>query len=270
MDSCVKLCKLTTPEGVADVLPQYVVEPKFDGFRFLYTPKNGFVSRTGKPLYHLSHLARLFNKQVCEGEIVGDNWNHVSSVARASKSFRAERLAAVVFELDVTSPDYCQLTYENRCALRDKFVSKLDSGFVTTPIGRTFTTVNAVKDYMCECVNAGCDGIILKKKHSMYIINRNSDWLKIKPVVTEEAMLIGLEEEVSIQGKPKGQCGSLLLRRPRQRVTFSCAGLTAEQKMLFWDTFDSYKGSLVEYKCRGFHSSGKPIEPRFVRVRVPE
>lgn len=252
------------------------IEPKRDGFRMLIV--DGKVqSRSGKPLYNYQHILDELGEDlqgvVLDGEFHGATWEETSQVARASKSERSVKLLFTVFDmlsLQEWQKQVCEFTLWQR---QERLRSWL-RGQYTRPhvkIVEPFVPNSGVNPY--EYFEAlyklfltqGCDGLVLKRMDSMYEFKRTKTWLKVKPVLECDAVVVGMEQG---EGKHKGRMGKLLVKpEGSEVVTGVGTGFTDEQREMFWNGAPYYEGVFVQVEYRKVNPSGKLVEPRFVRVR---
>ncbi|MGL5935055.1 MAG: hypothetical protein ACRCZI_05480 [Cetobacterium sp.] len=253
---------------------KWYVEPKFDGARLIYH-KGKFLSRTGKPLHNLDHIAAalepLSESWTLDGEVYGEDWSTTMSVARSSKTEKAGNwLKFAVFD-SLTNEEweqqYCMYTLADR---RDHLNTLWTPNNHSHLVPRvTVEDYEQFSIYHEDNLTAGCDGTVLKLKNSLYEFRRTKTWLKVKPVETFDCVVVGVKEGT---GKYKGMLGALEIQPELGGPTSFCSGMTDEQRSLWWSPY--YKpgcpaiiGKTIEVQARGVHKSGRLIEPRFIRIR---
>lgn len=244
-------------------------EAKHDGARCLIV--DGKVqSRTGKPLYNLDlileELGPYTQGAVFDGEITGDGWADTMHNVRASKSKRDQSgLIFRPFDL-LTLKEWearkCDRTLSDRQQLLWQLTPDTDHVQVVSRFD--------IKDYAQFeviynlCLEEGCDGIVLKRKDSLYEFKRTKTWLKVKPDTTVDGVVVG-----TVPGKLKytGMVGSLIFKPEGSEVTTQVSGMTDSQRFDWYQNPERILGKTIEVKARGWHPSGRLIEPRFVRIR---
>jgi DNA ligase-1 len=251
---------------------QWIIEPKYDGARLIYH-KGQFLSRTGKPLHNLDHIAKelvRFKGYTLDGEVYGENWAETMSVARSSKTVKVNNgLKFAVFEM---MPDAC---WEEQISLGDDVVARRswicdtilpwDINFNFVHAVR-FQTANSYEDFTkihAAHLNMGCDGTVLKKINSLYEFKRTKTWLKVKPIETYDCEVIGV---VTGFGKHTGRMGALMIQ-PEGSEVVSKVGTGFSDEERDWQLCLNLIGRTIEVQARGLHPSGCLIEPRFIRVR---
>lgn len=249
---------------------EWVIEPKYDGARLIYH-KGQFLSRTGKPLHNLEHIAeelKHLRDWTLDGEVYGDDWASTMSVARASKTKKdGGKLRFGVFDVLVNSEweqQACVRPFHERREYTSLLLPSRDN--------REFVhVVNQYRAYSFEEFQAlhkqnlenGCDGTVLKRLDSLYEFKRVKTWLKVKPVETFDCLVVGWKTGT---GKYTDMIGALeILVSPG--VTCYCSGMSDAQRK-DWRTNEGWIiGKTIEVQARGVHPSGALIEPRFIRIR---
>lgn len=244
-------------------------EAKHDGARCLIV--NGKVqSRTGKPLYNLDlileELGWRMNEAVFDGEITGENWADTMHNVRASKSERdMSGLIFRPFDL-LTLKEWQTKTCARPLGDRQDLLRQLvtDSDHVRI-VGRVdLADYSEFEWFYDHRIADGCDGVVLKQKDSLYEFKRTKTWLKVKPDTLVDGVVTGL-----VPGKLKyaGTLGSLKFQPEDSGVITQVSGMTDEQRNAWWSDPTLIVGRTIEVKARGWHPSGRLIEPRFIRIR---
>lgn len=259
---------------------KWQIEPKRDGFRLLIV--DGIPqSRSGKPLHNIQHildeLGSLAKGWVFDGELHGSSWEETSHVARASKSERETKLTYTIFDALTVHE------WNNKCTTRtlverqrwmQKYTPETEHVKFVKPwhVGLTgyaeFEKIHKIN------LAEGCDGTVLKRCDSLYEFKRTKTWLKVKPVLDCDCLVVGMKEGT---GKYKGMLGALEVRPewdlhkwPNSPPTTFVSGMDDEQRRLWWrgkDAWEPIIGKWIEVSYRKMNPSGKLVEPRFVRVR---
>jgi DNA ligase-1 len=106
----------------------------------------------------------------------------------------------------------------------------------------------------------GGEGIILRRPGSPYTQGRSRDVLKVKSYADMEAVVLA---HLPGKGRNRGRLGALLVELPGSRTRFKIGtGFSDEVR----DRPPSV-GALVTFKHYGFHASGIPRFPSFLRIR---
>jgi DNA ligase-1 len=254
---------------------KWQIEPKRDGFRLLIVdgvPQ----SRSGKPLHNIQHILEELDHHskgmVFDGELHGDTWEQTSHVARASKSEREEKLTYTIFDaltVHEWNNQYTTRTLQERQKWMQKYTPETDHVKFVVPIQvarySEFEIVHKIN------LAAGCDGTVLKRKDSLYEFKRTKTWLKVKPALDCDCLVVGMEEGT---GKYKGMLGALVVLPALNGVdgkpvaaTTKVSGMTDDQRRYWWRNPSVIQGALIEVTYRKVNPSGRLVEPRFVRIR---
>lgn len=252
---------------------KYQLEPKYDGARLIYK-RGEFFSRSGKnTLNNLEHIKAELDKIpgienfVLDGELHGADWNDTMHLARASAGKRdGSSLTFHVFDIisiEEFDKQSCPLPLRQR---HFNLSARLDGvrNYVQVVGACLVKTYEEFSKRYRAALRSGCDGVVLKERDSLYAFKRSKTWLKVKPILTADCEIVGMVEG---RGKYKGMLGALKIRPEGSRVTTMCSGMDDAMRKAVWDFPLGYKWQIVEVKYRGFHKSGRLIEPRFVRMR---
>jgi bifunctional non-homologous end joining protein LigD len=194
----------------------WVYEIKFDGYRML-ARKNGaevrLVTRNGNDWSHkLPHLAKAMSKMKLksgwlDGEITVLNDNGIPDFQALQNAFDSEKTRNIVYYLfDMPFGDGYDLRSVpliERRALLKQLLEK------AVPDGVRFSDVFEAKpgDIIASACRFGLEGVIGKRKNSIYVSRRSDDWIKLKCSQRQEFVIGGYTD-------PKGSrtgIGSLLL-----------------------------------------------------------
>ncbi len=184
--------------------PEWIYEIKWDGYRIIAHIKEGKVelySRNGNP-YGGQYpaikkaLEHLDQNVILDGEIVVVNEQGVPSF-QALQHYDARttsgELRYYVFDmLYLNGHEMLSLPLTDRKSLIPEVIEGLDSIYYCDHVegmGKSFYT---------RAIDAGLEGVIAKKKDSVYNPGqRSADWLKIKAVQSEEALICGYTDSVN-------------------------------------------------------------------------
>jgi DNA ligase-1 len=112
---------------------------------------------------------------------------------------------------------------------------------------------------------------VLKRKDSLYEFKRTRTWLKVKPVLDCNCLVVGMTEGT---GKYKGMLGALEVlpenaKKEHTGVFTRVSGMTDEQRREWWGpSGPRIIGKWIEVSYRKVNPSGRLVEPRFVRIRT--
>lgn len=105
----------------------------------------------------------------------------------------------------------------------------------------------------------GGEGLIVRDPEAKYTSGRSDSILKVKRFQDAEAMVIGY---VPGRGRNVGRLGALVVRSPDGTEFKIGSGFTDAERQSPPDI-----GSEITYKYYGFHASGIPRFPVYVRIR---
>lgn len=97
----------------------------------------------------------------------------------------------------------------------------------------------------------GYEGFIVRDPLSTYVRHRSTAMMKFKPKKRDHYLVVGFQEEISIEGVPKGALGSLLCEKDGQVFSVGSGSyLTRENRNRLWEERLTLPGkiALVEYQ----------------------
>jgi DNA ligase-1 len=274
--------KETLKTWTSDEWKNWQIEAKRDGFRLLIV---GGVpqSRSGKPLHNIDHILKElgnYSSVVFDGELHGDTWEQTSHVARASKSEREEKLTYTIFDaLSVFEWEnqQCERQLWERQAVLRHHIKQTEHIRIAYPYQcRSYQEFEGMHD---SHLKTGCDGTVLKRKDSLYEFKRTKTWLKVKPALDCDALVVDMVEGT---GKYKGMLGALVVLPALNgvdgkpvAVTTKVSGMDDDCRRAWWEQRHfsnggplNIMGKVIEVTYRKVNPSGRLVEPRFVRIRT--
>lgn len=129
-------------------------------------------------------------------------------------------------------------------------------------------TLDDVKHIYDEFIKMDYEGIIVRNLEAPYIERRSIFMMKFKPKKHDTYQIIGWNEEVSIDGVPKGRIGSLILSSELGDTFCVGAGLDADQKEYLWSSRNRLAGktAIVFYQ----HLTNRKIPKGSFDIIIPE
>jgi DNA ligase-1 len=145
-------------------------------------------------------------------------------------------------------------------------------------------------------IEMGAEGVCGRKLTGHYKMGRStmreSILWALKPYVTEEATVIGFQEEYENANEltynelgyaerkgsqdnliPKGRLGAFICSSPKYKVPFNVGagiGMTHQFRQEAWDNRPDYLGATVTYKHQSIGSLDRPRQAKFIEIRKPE
>jgi DNA ligase-1 len=254
---------------------QWQIEAKRDGARLLIV---GGVpqSRTGKPLNNIDHILKTLDHKnvVFDGELHGSTWEETMHVARASEGKRDTKLTFTIFDaLSISEwlTKNCDRQLWERQRVLRHHIKETEHVKIVKPVHvDNFSQFETLHEINLE---GGCDGTVLKRINSLYEFKRTKTWLKVKPALDCDCLVVGMKEGT---GKYAGLLGALeVLPEAEWRkahtpggigVSTFVSGMSDEQRSEWWN-YNTIMGKWIEVTYRKINPSGRLVEPRFVRIR---
>ncbi len=204
----IQLCYPLEESRLAKWEPPYICQPKSDGDRCRavpYADSNILLSSEENPIYYMQHIHEELLKlpqQEYDGELYAHHLNHDEIRSRVSRELNPHPLRREIeyhiFDIINSNPQIRRtIELKELEILHDLDYVK----FVPSYLAETFDQVWA---YYEEFVEDGYEGIIIRDSFSHYKRARSTGMMKFKPKKSDTYLVIGSEEEVSINGVPKG------------------------------------------------------------------
>lgn len=258
------------------------VEAKLDGLRLIAVKDRGEVSlftRSGTPIETLPRIVKAIKdlKQdniVLDGEVMGDDWNESASVVMSSKTKKDDSTMRYhVFDMvDLTAWQTQVSKTHYRARLLDLQLTIGDTE--GTPFRYVKSTMaqdeTELREFYNECLNEDYEGVMLKRLDTPYQWKRTDSILKMKPVATEEGVVVGWHK-ANEKTKRAGLFGGFLVLTPNGVITKVGGGYTDDIKeRIQAEGPDTYMGRIVEAEHQPpFTVDGKMRFPVFSRFRDP-
>ena len=258
------------------------VEAKLDGLRCIAVKHGGEVTlytRNGTVLETLPRIkAAIENLDsdnfVLDGEVMGLDWNESASIVMSAKSKKDDSsMLYHVFDwvpLHDWQIQKCNLDYGTRQA----YLAACLGGDALKNIGpfryvkaKVCAKESCLREFYAECLSEGYEGVMLKDLGAKYVWKRSSAILKMKPVSTEEGVIVGWYE-ASAKTKRAGSFGGFRVLTANGSVTRVGGGYSDKLKSVINVNPDSWIGKIVECEHQPpFTNTGALRFPVFVRFR---
>jgi DNA ligase 1 len=270
-----------------------MIEVKLDGVRVLtIVYPNGQVdqfSRNGKELVNFEHIKRQFAKTVTgiteavvfDGEIMSSSFQDLMKQVHRKSDVEAEDATLHLFDF-VTLEAFNKGQWDRKQVDRSaKLQAWKDLWAEETPnvevVGHEIVDLDSeegkaqFKEINARAIAGGYEGIMLKDLDAKYECKRSHAWLKIKPTITLDLTVIGVEEGT---GKNVGRLGALICEGEDagRSITVNVgSGFTDEQRIAFWNDKNALFGQTVEVLAdavtRNQDGTYSLRFPRFLRFR---
>jgi bifunctional non-homologous end joining protein LigD len=191
----------TDPEPAMPSPTHWVMEPKLDGWRFVFHitghgrveayGRRGSLAAYSLPAYLTDELvARFPPDSIVDAELVVEGTDKQSTdVAVVLADHRAGRLIAYVFDvMRCAGIDTRDLPWTQRRWVIDKALSLADG-----PVRLNLVTSPDIEVFKAWLL-VGVEGAVLKRRDSPYRGGRSRDWLKLKPQHTVDVTITGFQE----------------------------------------------------------------------------
>jgi DNA ligase 1 len=270
-----------------------MIEVKLDGVRVLtIVYPNGQVdqfSRNGKELVNFEHIKRQFAKTVTgiteavvfDGEVMSSSFQDLMKQVHRKSDVEAEDATLHLFDF-VTLEAFNKGQWDRKQVDRSaKLQAWKDLWAEETPnvevVGHEIVDLDSeegkaqFKEINARAIAGGYEGIMLKDLDAKYECKRSHAWLKIKPTITLDLTVIGVEEGT---GKNVGRLGALICEGEDagRSITVNVgSGFTDEQRIAFWNDKNALFGQTVEVLAdavtRNQDGTYSLRFPRFLRFR---
>jgi len=267
---------------------EYMGQAKYDGCNVIFIlsvagEQDKVLSRTGEAVpsmyWLLPHMHKVFAHLVMEvgGVVVlGEAWKEGVTFAEISGRFRKK---SVDSDLGVRVFDLLSLAEYDAGVSNAPYISRYARvlsgryGAQTADIRAACThfTPNTAghPDWQGWCnelkARGGYDGLILRDPEGAWTRGNgtNGEIIKLKPVLSFDLRVIGLEEG---RGKHAGRLGAIVVSFGGRELRVG-TGFTDAERREYWDEGLNLIGAIVEVGAMDFSADGLLREPRFKGVR---
>ncbi|EJN06163.1 DNA ligase [Herbaspirillum sp. YR522] len=239
-------------------LADYWVSEKYDGIRAYWDGQQLF-TRGGQVIHAPTWFTRGWPDFALDGELWGGRGRFEQTVSTARREQPQEQrwraLRYMVFDL----PRHGQ-RFDQRLPALIKSVEGLRQPWVQAVRQQRVASPAALQRLLAEVERGGGEGLMLHRGDSLYRAGRSDDLLKFKSMDDAEATVIA---HLPGKGKYTGLVGALTVQ-DADGLRFNLgSGLSDAMRR-----DPPPIGSLVTYRYRGRHPSGKPRFAVLLRTRV--
>lgn len=249
--------------------PPYIIQPKFDGVRCraipLETGLSGdeylLLSSEENVIYSVPHINQALSDLHLKAELDGELYCHgmsfedILSITSRTVNLHSDNLRIQFHVFDIVN-DQPQIR-------RQILVDTLRGMHPCIQIAPFWVCENLdeiMKTYD-KIIELGYEGIIVRHFQAPYERKRSTWVMKFKPKKEDEYEILGYEEEISIEGRPKDSLGSIVCQSGDGGTFKVGTGFTAEDRQTLWASREILTGKVCKVKYQHL-TSGKKV-PRF-------
>ena len=251
-------CYPFSEKRLAKWQPPYIVQPKYDGFRcraipLMTGPKGNeyiLLSSEENIFYSVPHLNEMFSNLGLKCELDGELYCHGMSL---------EEINSIVSRTVNLHPDHQKIEFHafdmvidepqmRRMILVDG-LKILHPKLKVSPFWLC-ESLSEVKKIYDKIISLGYEGIIVRHFQGPYQTKRSTYVMKFKPKKQDEYKIVGWNEELTMEGEPKGRIGSLIMSSQAGDEFAVSAGLDFDDKARLWEVRDNLAGksAIVHYQ----------------------
>lgn len=246
----------------------YLYQPKFDGIRVVFY--NGVpLTRTGKLIPNVrlrTALASVYAKSPWNGLSLDGEllmWNPLVNDYMPFNTIQSLVMSERASATDWVYNIFDHVSYDPFEVRWSQLLRPQSSQYA----GRLFLVLTT--EFPSLINKAKYEGIMLRKRSAPYkhgrVTRKEGYLLKHVDWMTDEATVVSLEQEVSIDGEPKGTLGALVVKHPVFGIFNIGTGFTAMQRKSLYTP--AIVGKTVTFKYRPGHIKDAPCPAVFVGFR---
>lgn len=243
-------------EGNIDV-SNWLMSEKLDGVRG-YWDGHRLLSKNGAPFDPPKAFTWNFPDFEIEGEIWGGRNTFEKTIGVVKRQGPHEGWLELNFA--IFDAPTAQGGFEERLKKAADWFAEHPSEFAFVIEHRPVESRRFLSEELKRIETLGGEGIILRRRGSLYSAGRSGDILKVKSYSDMEAVVIA---HLPGKGRNAGRMGSLLVELPGSRIQFKIG-------TGFSDAIRENPppiGSLITFKYYGYYESGIPKFPSFLKIR---
>lgn len=144
---------------------------------------------------------------------------------------------------------------------------------VSNPLVRVTTTncwsVKQVEAILQNNVHVGHEGVVIRHHDASYVDRKATTMMKWKPRKQDKYVVIGVEEEISKGGVPKGTLGAFVCRKDGKTFRVGTGPeLTKAKRAEYWEDRSLMPGSILVVKYQELSTKGIPRFPVAFELEV--
>lgn len=248
-----------------------LLEPKLDGVRVITIINAGNktvtqYSRNGKVLENFKHITQSLEKHidlfdrslVLDGEMISSSFQSLMKQVHRKDNVQSSDARLMLFDILPLSEflnGKSIMGQRRRSNLLRSMKKVFDLTGTIDIIPQTEIDLDSYvgelefKQFNQDAIDQGFEGILIKEPDAVYECKRSTSWLKVKPSLTVDLVIVGFEEGT---GKNVGKLGALICEGTDQNKIIKTnvgSGLTDEQRNEIWQDKDNVLGQIVEIRA---------------------
>ena len=257
--SGIMLCYPFEEKRLATWKAPYIIQPKLDGVRCraIITPEEvTLLSSEQHIISHVSHINEELRQSFPDTniELDGELYCHNLSFQEQRKRANADKIEYHIFDI------VCRGQQIDRTAELNKW------GFFNTAMIKVVPSslvrdIEEIMELYSKFIDNGYEGFVIRDTYGDYQRKRYTGMMKFKPHQWDLYVILGTQEEVSIDGFPKGTLGAFICTSSEGTIFNVGTGLTRDQRVAYWKIREELVGKKLKVKYQSL-TQGNKI-PRF-------
>ena len=251
--------------------PPYIVQPKYDGVRCRAVPlDNGdflLLSSEENTIFSVPHINKVLNDNYPPWELDGELYCH---------GMRFEEIISITSRSVNLHPNYSEINFHifdivresqsQAARLSQLNTLKIHRGISIAPYWLCESLDDVMRAYD-QILEDGYEGIIVRHFFAPYVRKRSIYVMKFKPKKEDNYEIAGWQEEISIEGVPKGRLGALICRSGDGQLFNVGTGFDDGLRSTLWAIKEDLKGKVAKVQYQHLTAGKKvPRFPVFVEV----
>lgn len=252
--------------------PPYIVQPKYDGVRCrAVSVKSGYLllSSEENVVFSVPHINEELKTITSGLELDGELYRHelsfeeILSITSRTVNLHYEHKTVKFHVFDIVNEEPQHTRLAKLLELK-----RLNLNHIEVAPFWMCDTLDDIKRCYDRLISLGYEGIVIRHIHAPYVRKRSIFVMKFKPKKEDTYEITGYNEEVSINGVPKGRLGSIICASG-DGTTFSVsAGLDDNDRETLWKGRENLPGKSVTVHYQ--HLTNKKIPKGTFNVEVVE
>lgn len=255
------------------------IQPKLDGYRAVYIPDKGFISRSGKT-FRNNNLTEYFKSlqnvtdYVLDGELYihGIEFQNLASTVN-KEGAEIKGLKFIVYDcipVEDFNNQKCDLQYEDRLKVLRSIVNSTVSDY--TKVLDISTDIvegpREIKELYKKYLKDSYEGVIIRRVDGKYKFGRatlrGGELIKLKPFKSVDLKVLSVFEGT---GQFEGSLGGIVCRLPNGNTVSVGSGFDVHTREEVWKNQHKYIGITAEIKYFEETQEDNLRHPIFIRFR---